>query len=235
MTPPERPHAETHPQHAPVHFRPGLGGLIRHPTAVFLYSGLLFLFAAFVLFLLLGWVLYETASARELMQIAVPSGEHDVSQRDLYNFWGRILSVMLMPGLLALSGLVCTAVGIGLLRAAGVVTRHVIPSHEYELLAPAIREGNEKAINEYIRLSSLSGITGTFTKIGLTGLPLATIGLTVVLALFGVFNDKFFDLCQLTLGAFIGSYVQRRNEGGSVLGDKSVHAHASQPGAKAEH
>jgi hypothetical protein len=64
-------------------------------------------------------------------------------------------------------------------------------------------------MTSYIRLSSLSGLVGTFTKIGLSGLPLATIGLTFIFTLLSVFGANFFDLARLTLGAFIGSYVQR--------------------------
>ena len=123
---------------------------------------------------------------------------------------------------MVISALICTFVGISLLKAAGAVTQHVIPEKEYELLAPAIRDGNEKAISEYIRLSSLSGATGTFTKVGLTGLPLATIFLTIVLAFIGIFNEKFFDLAQLTLGAFIGSYVQKRGEGVAGITSESI-------------
>jgi hypothetical protein len=67
-------------------------------------------------------------------------------------------------------------------------------------------------------LSSLSGTTGTATKLGLTGLPLATVGLTIffsVIAIFGV--DGFLDLAKLTLGAFIGSFVQR-----NISGDRAA-------------
>ena len=59
-------------------------------------------------------------------------------------------------------------------------------------------------------------MTGTFTKVGLTGLPLATIILTIMLAILGIFNPQFFDLAQLTLGAFLGSYVQKRSEMGDI-------------------
>ena len=73
-----------------------------------------------------------------------------------------------------------------------------------------IRDGNEKGIDQYVRLSNLSGTTGAATKLGLTGLPLATASLTIffsALAIFGI--NGFLDLTKLTLGAFIGSFVQR--------------------------
>ena len=72
----------------------------------------------------------------------------------------------------------------------------------------------KEPINQYIRVRSLSGFTGGFTKVGLTGLPLTTVGLTVlftILALAFYSEDKIFssvfDLAKLTLGAFIGSYI----------------------------
>src|SRR4051794_27472114 len=52
-----------------------------------------------------------------------------------------------------------------------------------------------------------------FTKLGLTGLPLATISLTIIFSLLATANPgTFLDLAKLTLGAFIGSYVQRNVE-----------------------
>jgi hypothetical protein len=90
----------------------------------------------------------------------------------------------------------------------------VIPAQDRRLLESLIRDSNEKGIDQYVRLSSLSGTTGTATKLGLTGLPLATVGLTIffsIVAIFGV--DGFLDLAKLTLGAFIGSFVQRNITG----------------------
>jgi hypothetical protein len=65
-----------------------------------------------------------------------------------------------------------------------------------------------------VRLSSLSGATGTATKLGLTGLPLATVGLTIFFSAISIFGAQgFLDLAKLTLGAFIGSFVQRAVSG----------------------
>ena len=50
----------------------------------------------------------------------------------------------------------------------------VLPPQDRKLLEDLIRDGNEKGIDQYVRLSSLSGTTGAATKLGLTGLPLAT-------------------------------------------------------------
>lgn len=194
-------------------------------NSVFLYAGLLFLFVSLGLFLVSGYSLLRISEMGPIIEIPTSSdavSSSDVTTKDLYNFIGRILSFFLAPIIMVVSAIVCTFVGISLLKAAGAVTQEVIPQKEYELLAPAIRDGNEKAITEYIRLSSLSGATGTFTKVGLTGLPLATIFLTVVLAFIGVFNEKFFDLAQLTLGAFIGSYVQKRRDDPASITSESI-------------
>jgi hypothetical protein len=199
---------------------------VHRPGVVFLYSGLLFLFASLFLFGLSGFSLYQIsmmgpnivvpdphiATTIGNADVAASKPTGDMSARDLYNYYGRILSFLMAPVLLIFSAIICTVVGIRLLSAAGAVTQHVIPPQDHELLSPAIRDGNDKAISEYIRLSSLSGVTGTFTKVGLTGLPLATIVLTMFLAILGVFNPKFYDLAQLTLGAFIGSYVQKQKD-----------------------
>jgi len=86
----------------------------------------------------------------------------------------------------------------------------VLPPQDRKLLEDLIRDGNEKGIDQYVRLSSLSGTTGAATKLGLTGLPLATASLIIffsALAMLGI--NGFLDLTKLTLGAFIGSFVQR--------------------------
>ena len=182
----------------------GSGVKVRYaPGFVFLIAGLLFLFAAFGLLLIAAYALYSISTKGPIIE------------GDSQAMIGRLLSFFLAPLMILLSGIVCTSVGIRLLKAAGIVTQRVIPAHDYDLLSSAIKEGNEKAVSEYIRLSSLSGMTGAFTRVGLTGLPLATILLTILLAILGVFEQKFFDLAQLTLGAFIGSYVQKR-QGPSV-------------------
>lgn len=188
----------------------------RQPPAVFLWGGLLFLAAGLLLFFFAAYALYRLSEAGPIFQMsevaASSDAQTDMTRKELYEFYGQLITFFLSPVLMVFSAMICTFVGRGLLKAAGIVTERVIPQHDMEILAPALSNGNEKCINEYIRLSSLRGVTGTFTKVGLTGLPLATIFLTVVLALIGIFNDKFFDLAQLTLGAFIGSFVQKRSD-----------------------
>lgn len=87
-----------------------------------------------------------------------------------------------------------------------------IPRDDRKLLEKLIESGDTKAVELYVRLASLGGPTGTATKLGLTGLPLATIGLTMFFSLVALFVPSFLDLVKLTLGAFIGSFVQRSGE-----------------------
>ena len=51
------------------------------------------------------------------------------------------------------------------------------------MFSSEVKGGKEEAITRYIRLRSLSRLTGIFTMLGLTGLPLATIGLTIFFSL----------------------------------------------------
>jgi hypothetical protein len=103
-----------------------------------------------------------------------------------------------------------------------------IPEKDRQLLEYLIKEKSEKPIDEYIRLSSLSRATGTATQLGLSGLPLITVGLTLVFpALAAGFSwykvmdaaASFFDLTKLTLGAFIGSFVQRNVTGERIVSE----------------
>ena len=171
----------------------------------FMYGGLIFLFAGLCLLLLAGFMSYG-------MEINGRLGAPLDMKVDPTILWTNLISAYLPILLTTLSAFLCTFVGTRLLRSSGVVATQVIAPQDYPLLGNAIASGNEQAINLFIRLSSLSGATGTFTKIGLTGLPLATIVLTILLAIGGLFNPNFFDLAKLTLGAFLGSFVQRQSD-----------------------
>lgn len=89
-----------------------------------------------------------------------------------------------------------------------------IPHEDRKLLESLISDQNSKGIELYIQIASLRGPTKAATTLGLTGLPLATIGLTIFFSFIALFktDPNFFDLAKLTLGAFIGSFVQRSNE-----------------------
>lgn len=99
--------------------------------------------------------------------------------------------------------------GIKLVGAAGKATPRVIPPEDRELLEPLVRDANKDAIQQYVILSSLTGFTGTFQKIGFSGLPLATVTLTLLFCALSFLNLHFLEFAKLTLGAFIGSFVQR--------------------------
>jgi hypothetical protein len=107
-----------------------------------------------------------------------------------------------------------------------------IPIEDRKLLEELIRAENTKAIELYVRLSRLGGPTGTATKLGLTGLPLATIGLTIFFSIVALFVPGFLDLAKLTLGAFIGSFVQRSGEALERVVQRSTSASVAGEGLK---
>ncbi len=91
------------------------------------------------------------------------------------------------------------------------VRKGIILDSDGDIPEPLMRDGNEMAIAQYIRLANLSGPTGLMVKLGITGLPLATVMLTLVFVIVELLvpGRGFMDLAKLTLGAFIGSFVQR--------------------------
>lgn len=115
-------------------------------------------------------------------------------------------------------GVFLAAIGVKLVRAGGLAPSDPLPvvnPLEWRVLAETIKNHQDDPIGQYIRLSSLTGATGWFTKVGISGLPLATISLTmffavVAIAVPGPTAAKFIELTQLTLGAFIGSFVQKQ-------------------------
>ena len=141
--------------------------------------------------------------------------------------FGKFLAHYTIHILLFFIAVVSALVGYRIVMASGAAPVQVIPQQDYPLLAPLVEAGNTNAIDQYVRLSSLSGFTGTFTQLGLTGLPLATIFLTLLFsALTLVDAQNFLDLTKLTLGAFIGSFVQRqverRSEDGRTTGESQT-------------
>ena len=109
--------------------------------------------------------------------------------------------------------------GKGLITQVRVTDNRTIPVDDIPLVRDAVIKGSSEPIDQYLRLRSLSGIAGNFTKLQITGLPLTTVGLTLIfsaIALLPLTDTKlpgqFLDLAKLTLGAFIGSFVQGRVE-----------------------
>ena len=164
-------------------------------TAVRTNAGfLLLLFALLIVFGVYGYV-----------------KDHDIRQFSTFEFW--IVAVMMFVALGA------ALIGVKTMVNDTSTPRIVIPPADRALLEQLIRDGNDKGIDQYVRLSSLSGTTGTATKLGLTGLPLATVGLTVFFAVIAIFKvEGFLDLAKLTLGAFIGSFVQRNVTAEKIIG-----------------
>ncbi|WP_146604386.1 hypothetical protein [Rhodoplanes roseus] len=109
-------------------------------------------------------------------------------------------------------------IALNIFSKLGSLQSQIIRREDRALLEPLISEARSESIDQYIRLSALSGFSGTFTKLGFTGLPLATIALTIGLILLSVVvtnqtrADQILELGKLTLGAFIGSFVQRNIE-----------------------
>ena len=127
----------------------------------------------------------------------------------------RILQENHEATFLVLTSMVAALIGGMLLRAAAYGSKQIIPDEDRGLLEPLISAKDEDAISQYVRISSLTGTTGTFTKLGFTGLPLVTAALGVLFVFLAIFTTKetsseLMDLGKLVIGAFIGSFVQRR-------------------------
>lgn len=155
------------------------------------FAGLILIYTSIASFFALGY--------RSIFNIT-----NDLSP-DIYSYGPEVF--------LLLSGVFSALLGVGLIRSAGlsaVDPSQVINSSEWDIIKDAVRNGNEDAVTQYVRLTSLSGFTGFFTKLGLQGLPLATIGLTIFFSVLYLKDPEYLDLAKLTLGAFIGSFVQRQ-------------------------
>lgn len=112
------------------------------------------------------------------------------------------------------------------------VVRNSFSAASDKVLTPTVREllGNSikdatDPITEFTRLSSLVGATGIFRKLELSGMPLATILMTLTFCILPIvvklldanevlkdsnnISMAFIDMAKLTLGAFIGSFVTK--------------------------
>jgi hypothetical protein len=175
-------------------------------------GGLLFFVVSLIALAVMIYTLWQARgelSPIHAVQLAQSGGDPEAL---LFSYFG---SQLLVPFLLLLASLFGAVIGYALLRTAGTARREVIPRQDYILLSQILLSNNTTAIDDYIRLSSLTGAVGTFIKVGLSGLPLATIAITMAFSLLSLWTSdeklspQFFDLAKLTLGAFIGSFVQR--------------------------
>ena len=134
------------------------------------------------------------------------------------------MTIYTRPLLIVVSAITCIFIGYLLLNQAGAIGRETISEQDQKLLT-MLSEKDDKGVgvDKFIKLTSLTGITGFFTKIGITGLPLATISLTLIFGLLALLNigtdasAKFFDFANLALGAFLGSYVQKQEPKSNIV------------------
>ena len=114
--------------------------------------------------------------------------------------------------------LIGAVIGAWLLSSAMNAGDKTIPDDDRRLLEPLIAKADEDGVNQYMRLSALTGGTGFFAKLGFTGLPLVTAALGLILICLAMFSSdpetsrELMDLAKLVIGAFIGSFVQRKVE-----------------------
>jgi len=147
--------------------------------------------------------------------------------------WQQFAPELILCGMAAFTALI----GVSLLRSGGLAAtqpNRVINRSEWDAICDEVKAGNEEPVTQYIRLTSLTGFTGMFTKLGLSGLPLATIALTLIFSLLFLQNAEFLELAKLTLGAFIGSFVQKQvgNQGGGSVklpGGETLKIRSSDP------
>jgi hypothetical protein len=150
-----------------------------------------------------------------------PSSRGPDSEPDVYvvQAFVMIFERFLPLALISLFAIAFTRVSISFIKSSEYGNTGVVSSKDLPLLEEAIKQGKPEPIDQYIRLASLTGGIGVFQKIGLTGLPLITL-LLVLLFSFGISLASdgserfkaFLDFEKLTLGAFIGSFVQRQVE-----------------------
>jgi hypothetical protein len=168
-----------------------------------IYSGFAFCIASAAAMTYGIYLIFTTGSARRAF------AEKGGTLTDLIGLNIDIVTIVIFC-------IVAAIVGLSFFKYAGRSTNYVIRPEDRERLWPLIEKSNVQSVDQYIRLASLSGFSGAFTKVGFTGLPLATVALTLIFVLLSLFYGKadLMELAKLTLGAFIGSFVQRQVEQG---------------------
>jgi hypothetical protein len=176
--------------------------LLRDPKNLSALSGMFLLYlAATALMLTLFRLIQSTV---QIPQIPSGAGLAQVVALMLPLYGPALIGILVALG--------AAGLGVVMLSLAGKTTKVVIPPDDRPLLSALLSRSTD-GLGDYIRLSSLTGISASFTQMGLSGLPLATILLTIFFALLALLptekSAQMFDLSKLTLGAFIGSFVQR--------------------------
>ncbi len=147
-----------------------------------------------------------------------------IEQLDFQRIISIYLSIYTRSLMIFVSAIICIIMGYLLLNQAGAIGKETISEQDQKLLT-MLSEKDDKGVgvDKFIKLTSLTGLTGFFTKIGITGLPLATISLTLIFGLLALLNignnasAKFFDFANLALGAFLGSYVQKQEPKSTIV------------------
>ena len=166
----------------------------------------------------------EIKNLEAIIKEATSSLEGDPKNQKIdYNFFFFRSLFALNFGIILtfICGLISIFIGYVLLDRAGGIGRETIPEQDIELIERLenLKRSEKGGVGSYVILSSLAGATGFFTKIGITGLPLATIALTLIFGTLAILNisnetasNRLFDFANLTLGAFLASYVQKKEK-----------------------
>ncbi len=184
----------------PQHQKPHRQSFFSYGDRMVVMCGYLFIVASVVSFTFMGYLKFKG----------------DGAGLAEYSSWLQLMSREVSTLSLFLIGIVTALLGQRLLNTAQMAYTRTIPADDLPLVSDAVKLGKPEPIDQYVRLRSLSGWAGNFTKLGITGLPLTTVFLTLVFSAISLFpletRGSFLDLAKLTLGAFIGSFVQRQVE-----------------------
>ena len=185
----------------PHHEKPHRQSLFSYGDRMVVMCGYLFIVASVLSFIFMGYLKFKGDGA---------------GLTPTYSSWLQLMSREVSTLTLFLIGIVTALLGQRLLNTAQMAYTRTIPADDLPLVSDAVKQGKPEPIDQYVRLRSLSGWAGNFTKLGITGLPLTTVFLTLVFSFISLFPiapaGSFLDLAKLTLGAFIGSFVQRQVE-----------------------
>jgi len=168
------------------------------------------------LIVLSGYILIGASASSFILAAYLTYVSRDRVTATPYTSWLHFVSSQVPLLSLLLIGIITALLGHRLLTSAQTAYTRTIPKDDLPLVEDAVKDGKPEPIDQYVRLRSLSGWAGNFTKLGITGLPLTTVFLTLVFSAVSLLPistaSNFLDLAKLTLGAFIGSFVQRQVE-----------------------
>lgn len=181
--------------------------------------------AAYLRWMACGFFVVGIASLAAVIVIAIPGvlpAGSTVGRRDAPT--------------LAIVALLAAAIGFVLARmgrnSETQPQSDAIPPEVLAVLRDAMAKSADP-VGDWTRLAGLAGGTGVFRKLELSGMPLATILMTILFCVLAVISfaiplipsmegaktetliGPFMDMAKLTLGAFIGSFVTKGTSQGS--------------------